>query len=143
MGTITAADAVLMMSVPGLFDTPQQIQGFATDDIYDIPQIKSVEVLMGVDGVLSSGFVFVAIPQTITLQADSLSNDFFDIWWTRMQATKETFKANGLIRLPSITTKFIQTAGYLTGYKPAPAAKKLLQPRTYEVTWQNIAPSPT
>lgn len=142
MGSITSANAVLMLSVPPLFPIPQQIQGFATDDIYDIPQIKSVEVLMGVDGVLSAGFVYVQIVQTITLQADSASNSFFDTWWTQMQAAQDAYAANGLIRLPSIATKFAQTNGYLTGYKPAPAAKKVLQPRTYEVTWESIAPAP-
>lgn len=142
MGTITAADGVVMLWVPGLFNTPIQIQGFANDDVFDIPQIKSVETMMGVDGVLSAGFVHVPIPQTITLQADSQSNDFFDTWWTRMQSNRGTFNANGVIRLPAIATKFVMTLGFLTGYKPAPAAKRVLQPRQYEITWQNIAPAP-
>lgn len=139
--SITSANAVLMLSVPLLFPIPQQIQGFSTDDIYNIPSIKSVEVLMGVDGVLSGGFVYVAIPQTITLQADSLSNDFFDTWWTQMQATQGNYEANGLIILPGIETKFTQTKGFLTGYPPAPAARKTLQPRQYEITWESIVPA--
>jgi hypothetical protein len=143
MGAITSADAVLMLSSPLLFPTPQQIQGFATDDIYDIPSIKSVEVLMGVDGVLSAGFVYVQVPQTISLQADSLSNRFFQTIWTQMQAAKSGYAINGVIRLPSISTKFTQVNGYLTGYKPAPSAKKLLQACVYEITWESISPSPT
>lgn len=142
MGSITSANAVLMLSVPPLFPIPQQIQGFATDDIYDVPQIKSVEVMMGVDGVLSAGFVYIQIPQTITLQADSPSNSFFDTWWTQMQAAQDAYEASGLIRLPSISTKFTQTTGFLTGYKPVPAGKKTLQPRTYEITWARISPAP-
>lgn len=140
--SITSANAVLMLAVPPLFPVPQQLQGFATDDIYDIPQIKSVEVMMGVDGVLSGGFVFVQIPQEITLQADSKSNAFFDTWWTQMQAAQDVYTASGLIKLPGISTKFTQINGFLTGYKPAPAAKKTLQPRRYEITWQSIAPAP-
>ena len=143
MGDITAANAAILLSIPPLFPIPQQIQGFATDDIYDIPQIKSVEVMMGVDGVLSAGFVFVQIPQEITLQADSPSNALFDTWWTQMQAGQTTYAAQGLIRLPSIQTKFTQTKGFLTGYKPLPGGKKLLQARTYEITWERVAPAPT
>ena len=143
MGSITSANTVLTLAIPLLFPTPQQIQGFATDDIYDIPSIRSVEVQMGVDGVLSGGFVFVQVPQTITLQADSPSNDFFDAWWAQMQAAREVYTAEGRIVLPSIRTKFVQVNGYLTGYKPAPAAKKTLQPRPYEITWESIAPAPT
>jgi hypothetical protein len=142
MGAVTVADVSLTLSIPLLFPTPQQIQGFANDEVFNIPQIKSVETMMGVDGTLSAGFVYVPIMQTISLQADSASNLFFDIWWTQMQSTKGTYIATGLIRLPSIATKYVLSTGFLTGYKPAPDAKKMLQPRTYEVTWQNFAPAP-
>jgi hypothetical protein len=143
MGDITAANAVLTLSIPPLFVIPQQLQGFATDDVYDIPQIKSVEVLMGVDGVLSSGFVYVEIPQEITLQADSASNRLFDTWWTQMQAAQVGYAAQGLIKLNSILTKFVLINGYLTGYKPSPQVKKILQPRKFQITWESIAPAPT
>ena len=143
MGSITAASAVVMISVPPLFPIPQPLQGFAADDVYSIPQIKSVETMMGVDGVLSGGFVFVPIPQEIVLQADSASNDVFDTWWTQMQAAEDVYPCQGLIVLKSIGTKYVQTNGFLTGYKPAPDAKKLLQPRRYEITWESIVPAPT
>lgn len=142
MGNITSANAVLMLSIPSLFNVPQQIQGFATDDIYDIPSIRSAEVQMGVDGVLSAGFVFTQIPQTIILQASSESNLLFDTWWLSSQDAKNAYPANGILQLPSISTKIVQTKGFLTGYKPAPAGKRVLQPRTYEITWEKIAPAP-
>lgn len=142
MGTVTTADLSLFLSVIPLFPIPQQIQGFANDDAFDIPAIRSVETMMGVDGILSGGFVYAQIEQEITLQADSASNLFFDTWWTQMQATKSTYPATGLIKLPSISTKYILGVGFLTGYKPSPAAKKILQPRRYGITWQNIAPAP-
>lgn len=142
MGKITAADAVVTLSIATLFENPQQLQGFAADDVTDVPQIKSVETVMGVDGVLSAGFVFVPVLQTITLQADSLSNRVFDQWWQQMQSTKDVFIAQGVIRFPAIGSKFVQNDGYLTGYKPLPGAKKLLQPRTYEITWNSIVAQP-
>ena len=55
---------------------------------------------------------------------------------------KDVYAANGLIRLPGIGTKFTQNNGFLTGYKPLPAGKKLLQPRTHEITWGRVAPAP-
>ena len=143
MGTITAADVVLTISVGIIIPQPQQLQGFATDDVFDIPSIKSVETLMGVDGILSGGFVYTEIRQEITLQADSLSNRLFDTWWTQMQATKGVYVASGAAKMPSVGTKFTMTNGFLTGYKPAPGAKRVLQPRRYEITWGRIAPSPT
>lgn len=138
---ITAANAVLTLTIVPLFTVPQQLQQFAADDVYDLEQVQSVEVLMGVDGKMSGGFVYKEINQDIILQADSPSNDVFDTWWTSMQATKGLYVANGLIRLPAIGKKFTQVNGQLTGYK-LPGAKKLIQPRRYRITWESIAPSP-
>lgn len=143
MGNITSADAVLTLAITPLFPIPQQLQGFGVDDIYDIPQIKSVEAMMGVDGIKSSGFVFTLVPQTITLQADSPSNRIFDTWWASMQAAKADYPASGLILLRSVESKFQMINGSLTGYKPAPAGKRVLQPRTYEITWEKVLPSQT
>lgn len=142
MGAITSADAVLTLTQALLFPTPQQIQGFAADDVFDIPAIQSIETTMGVDGVLSAGFVFVEIPWDISLQADSASNAIFDRVWTQQQATKSTYILNGLIRLPSIATKFTLTTGFLKSYKPAPAGKKVLQARHYQLVFERMAPAP-
>jgi hypothetical protein len=142
MGSITSSNAVLTLAIATLFPIPQQLHGFGTDDIYDIPRIRSVEIMMGVDGVLSGGFIYAAVPMEITLQADSLSNRIFDTWNSQMQAAGETYIAQGNIRLPGVATKFALLTGFLTGYSPSPAAKKVLQPRRYEITWQKIAPAP-
>lgn len=138
---ITAANAVLMLSVPGLFPIPQQLQGFAADDVYDLDEIESVETSMGVDGVLSGGFVWKPQPQTIMLQADSASNAVFDTIQSSQIAGQATYLLNGVLTLPAIGLKFIQTNGYLTGYK-LPGAKKLVQPRRYRVTWNLVVPAP-
>lgn len=141
MGDITSANATITLTIPPLFATPQQLQGFSTDDVFDIPAIQSVEVKMGVDGVLSSGFVFREIPMDIFLQADSISNGIFDQWWTQMVAALATYMASGIIRLPGISTKFTLSNGALTSYKPAPPAKKTLDPRKHTITWNMIAPA--
>lgn len=143
MGDITAANSVLTLAIATLFPIPQQLQGFGVDDIYDIAQVKNIETLMGVDGLLSGGFVWKERIQTITLQADSASNAIFDTWAANQEANQQVYLASGLIQLPSIATKFTQTTGFLTGYKPAPKAGKLLHPRTYEITWGRVAPAPT
>lgn len=142
MGSVTGADVTFTLAILPLFVVPQRIQGFASDDVSDVPSIRSVEVMMGVDGILSSGFVNVAVPQHVSLQADSLSNRVFEAWWTQMQATKSLYVATGLLSIPGIATEYVFVNGSLTGYKPLPAIKKLLQPRTYELTWQKVVPVP-
>lgn len=142
MVSITSSNAIITLSQPTLFPIPIQIQGFAPDDVFDIDQIKSVETSMGVDGILSGGFVYVEVMQNITLQADSASNDFFDVLHAQMVAAGDIYPISGLIILPSITTKWALQNGFLTGYKPAPDAKKILQPRKYQITWNRIVPAP-
>jgi hypothetical protein len=141
MGTITSANAILFLTIPSLYPTPQQIQGFAVDDIYDIPDLEIGESMMGVDGVLSAGWVNVKVPQTIALMADSPSNNIFDTWYTSEQQIQDKLVANGSITLTSIGKKYAMITGYLTGFKPIADGKKVLQPRKFVVTWQSIIPA--
>jgi Tail fiber protein gp32 len=141
MGVITASDVVLTLTQALLYPTPQQLQGFAADDVFDIPAIKSIESTMGVDGVLSAGFVFVEIPWDIVLQADSDSNKIFDRIWGQQQATKSTYQLFGSVKIPGTSTKIALNAGFLSSYK-APSAKKVMQPRRYQMIFQSMAVAP-
>ncbi len=143
MGDISCANAILTISQPILFPTPQQIQGFAPKNMFDVPEIQSLESMMGADGKLSFGFIYVEIPWNITLQADSASNLIFDTIWTQQQATKGVYPVNGLLKLPSISSKFTFTNGGLKRYKPAPDGKEVLQTRSYGFVFESIAPAPT
>jgi len=143
MGDITAANAVISLVLPPLFTTPQQLQGFAADDVYEVPEVESVETLMGVDGVLSGGFVFKPIDQEFMLQADSASIEFFDIWYLQQAASLITYTASGTTVLPNISKSFVMTNGFLVGYKPLPQAKKLLQPQRFRIRWNLVAATPT
>ena len=56
MASITSANAVLTMSISGLFNAPFQLQGFSGEDIYTSGPLAAVETIMGLDGKLSGGF---------------------------------------------------------------------------------------
>ena len=142
MSSITSANAVIYLSITGLFPVPQQLQGFAADDITDLGDMASAETSMGVDGKLSAGFVHVPVPQGIMLQADSASNGLFDAWFAAQQAAGEVYFANGIIRDPSVKRTYTLTNGVLTSFKPAADAKKMLQPRKYSITWESVVGSP-
>jgi hypothetical protein len=142
MATLTAANAVLIITIPGLFNQPQVLQGFAADDIYDVDQIDMTEVVMGVDGILSGGFVFVPIKQTIALQPDSASNAIFESWAAAQTQIKDAYIANGRTTLQSVNRAYVSTKGFLTGHTPVPSAGKLLKPRKYTITWQSVVSVP-
>lgn len=141
MASITGATAVVMFTIPGLFPVPIQLQGFAADDVFNTDALESAEVLMGVDGRLSGGFVFVPVKQNYMLQADSPSIEFFDTWWGSNQAIRDLYTANGLVSQPALGKKFTMTRGFLTGYKPMGDTKKLIQPQPFAITWESILPA--
>ena len=139
--TITSANSIFQLAIAGLYTTPQQLHGYATDDIFSTEALDSAEVLMGVDGVMSAGFVFVPVKQNITLQADSISNDIFDVWYAAQQSQRELYRATGLLVLPAIGRKWTMTNGVLSGYSPAPDIGKTLKPRKFTFTWNGISPA--
>ena len=139
---ITSANTVLLLGVTGLLDVPQQIQGFATDDIFSSETVHPVETMMGVDGLLSGGYVPTEKPTVITLMAGSASNDFFDAWQAGQDANLTAYTAFGYLSYPSIGKAFVLTTGFLTDYVPIADSKKLLQPRKFGIKWQSIVGSP-
>lgn len=141
MGDISAANAIMVFTVPGLFNVPVQIQGFGPDDVYSLDDIELVETSMGVDGRLSGGFVWKEQPMGVTLQADSESNDFFDDWQTNQMAGLRSYTANGVLTLPAISKKLIMTKGFLGTYK-LPDGKRTLTPRRYRLKWEKVVPFP-
>lgn len=139
--SLTTANSVLYLAVAGLFPVPQQIQGYATDDIFSTDPVAPNQVSMGVDGKLSGGFVHVERPMSISLQADSESNAFFDAWVAAQEVLQDTYVASGSMLLPGLNRKWTMVRGFLTAYPPMPDGGKMLRPRKYGITWQSITPA--
>src|SRR6185503_10244175 len=141
MANITAANSVVMLSANKLYNVPVQLQGFSADDVFGAEAIDTAEVLMGVDGKMSSGFIHVPVKWSITLQADSGSNAIFDAIYGAEKIAQEKFILQGTVVLPSIGTTWVMINGVMTSYQPVPDAKKVLQPRKYTITWESVSPS--
>lgn len=136
--TLTTANSALALSVLGLFNSPQNIQGYATDDSFAADDVSAVETAMGVDGYLSGGFTPVPTVLNINLQADSLSNDFFDTWINAQLQARELYICNGSILLTGIGKKYALTKGFLTTHSPMAGSKKILQPRKFTITFESV-----
>lgn len=143
MATITAANAVFQITIAELFQFPQQLQGFAADDVFSHALVAPVETLMGVDGFLSGGWTPQPKVQTIALQADSPSNDIFDSWYQAQEQAREVYIADAHVTLASIKKSFYCIKGFLTNYPPMTDARKILQPRRFTITWEAIKTAPT
>lgn len=142
MPDITSANAVIIISVPLLLPVPQQLQGFAVDDIYDTDEIAETDTLMGADGILSGGKVFAAIPQNFMLQADSPSISFFDAWAAGQNVQIGAFAAQATTTFPNLGRSFTMVNGYLERRKALPDAKRVLQPQRFRIVWNRVIASP-
>lgn len=140
--TLTAANAIITLSVAEVFPAPYNLQGFATDDVYAVEDLDVAEVAMGVDGKLSGGFVFREVKQTYMLQADSASVDFFEQLWSAQQSNRTIYRISGVTIVSSVAKQYAMNRGLLTRYSPAPTAKKILQPRSFGITWESLTASP-
>jgi hypothetical protein len=140
--TITSANSVYTLSIDGLYPVPQQLQGYAADGSFATETVDIAETRMGVDGLMSAGWLPRMTPQTITLQADSISIDLFENWSSAQDVVREIYWASGLISMPSIGKKYTMTRGVLTKYQAVADNKKVLDPRTFTITWGSIQPAP-
>lgn len=142
MTTITSANSALSISVAGVFAVPVPIQGYSTDDAFDTENKTPTEALMGVDGNLSGGYTPQPTKLKIVLQADSPSILYFDQWYAAHVQASEAYPANATLICPSIGKKYTFTTGFLTGYMPSPPGKKVLQPQTFEITFEDSTSAP-
>lgn len=142
MATLTGASAIITLTVPGIYNSPVQLQGFAADDVFDADAQEITETSMGVDGILSGGFVHVAVKQTFAIQSDSDSNRFFETWANQQRVAVEAFTANGTANIVATGKTYTMTKGFLSTHTTLPSVKKLLVARKYTITWQRIVPSP-
>lgn len=140
--SITSANSVLVLGVNSLFPVPQQMQGFAADDAYSVDAVDNAEVVLGVDGVVSSGWIPQIKVMNVMLQADSPGNDFFDAWYAAEEAQKEVLKAFGVLEQPSIGRTYVLTNGVLSGFSPFADGKKILAPRKFQIKWNTILGAP-
>lgn len=142
MASLTSANAIITLSVAGIFNTPIQLQGFSADNIYDTPENEIVQTAMGVDGILSGGFVFNPVDQTIELQADSASNDFFETWAAQMLAARDVYTAEGQTNLVALGRTYVMTKGFFVNFHQFAPAAKILQRRRYTLRWERIRGQP-
>lgn len=140
--TLTVANSVIMLVIPDLFPIPQQLQGYAADDVFSTEPITSIETVMGVDGLLSGGWVPTPKIQNYVLQADSVSSLMFDAWQQAQEAIQDAYIANGFIRLPSLGRVYTLTKGFMTSNMLMSDARKILQPRRFQITWESVLGAP-
>lgn len=141
--TTTGANVVLILTIPGLYPTPVQIEGFSADDVTSVGAVDTAETSIGVDGRMSMGWVATIFSQTINVQADSFSNDFFENWRQAEAQIRGKYPASGTLVIPGTDHKYTMTRGALKGIMAFPSIKRVVQARDYTIDWQSVSSAPT
>jgi hypothetical protein len=142
MTDLTAANAIVALTAPGVFNTPFTLQEYAADDIFSSAQIEAGEGSMGVDGYYSAGFTFKEVSQEYTLQGNSPSNKFFDDLYEYEKANRTKVALGGSTTMPGLGIRWVTTRGFMIMYNPIVSAGKIVKPRKYEIRWNSSAPQP-
>lgn len=140
--TLTAANAILTLAAFPYLPVPTNIQGFSTDSafLFDTPAVA--EALMGVDGIMSGGYLPSITRMTVQLQADSPSVRWFYDLFSATKAAREIAILGGAIAMPSLGYSFVLTKGILEQMTQAPPVGKILQPQSFQIAWNDIQPVP-
>ena len=138
MATITAANSSFSIAISNLYPSPQTIQGYAADDAFSADALDIAETVMGVDGIMSAGFVFNPVKFTVTIMPTSPSLVLFDTWASKTIGLREIFPATAIIMLPAINRQYTLTNGVLMSAKPLPDVKKVLQAVSYSIMWERV-----
>lgn len=139
--TITSANSVFSITVPGLFNTPVQLQGYSADKAWDTAAVVVTETQIGVDGRKTAGLVFNPVKQTFSLQADSPSVNIFEAIYNAQKVVRDVYYIYATIDLPSTGESYVCTKGTLEDYNSVASAGKVLQMRDFSINWQNIIPA--
>lgn len=152
MSTITSANSSLVLTprlagilsglLPALAGAGFGVQGYASDDAFATDTVDAAEARIGVDGIMSAGYLPRLTKQTITLQADSPSIKAFELLIGAQDTVREVIFLDGILTIASIGTTYALIKGVLTRFTAIPPAKKVLEPVTYELTWGQVLPAP-
>ena len=140
--SLTSANCTILLAVSGLFPQAQQLQGFGADDVIETDDVEPAETRLGVDGILSGGWVPTAPMQRFTLQGDSASIVFFETLYQTQRAQKEIFRITGTLILPAVGRAYTLSRGIMSGYKPISDGKKILSERKFGIRWEKVTPIP-
>jgi hypothetical protein len=137
--TITAANALFTLSVPGAGLVEYTLEGYAADAAFATDSLTVAETVMGVDGKMSFGRLPTIKPQSMP---DSKSVEFFNAWYNAQEVLGDAIPALGRITIPGLGVSYVLTKGVLKQYSPISAAAKVMQAQTFAIDWENITATP-
>lgn len=131
--TITSMNSTLVLTHPVLFPAGVQIYGFGVDSAISSEDAEKTIAQKGVDNRMSVGRVPYKVAWTITLSADSPSNDVFDVIEGHEKINREASRMRFVLSIPSLNEVLTFTDSVITNYNPIPSHGRTLGARTYKI----------
>lgn len=135
---ITAANAVLILTVEEIFPSGIELQMFGTDQAYDAPAADMAETRMGVDGFMVAGYVPNIQQVTVTLEAASPSRAQLATVAAAMVTNRRVYACTLTATLPAVNSRFTWTRGVIRNAARALSAAKTLQPTTWQFDFEKF-----
>ncbi len=148
MTTITGSSLIFTFSVQTYSPAPVTIQGYSPDASVDGESMAIAEVMKGIDGFGSAGFLNTTLVTPFEIIADQPSCAFIDGWAAAEKVLNGSvgdvlYAQNAVLTYPGLGTKFNATQGVLRNYKPVPTGQRLLRPRQFTIEWIQWSPMTT
>lgn len=134
--SITSANSVFILTIPGVYASGRQLQEFAVDDAFTTEAVDADETQVGVDGYGVAGYLPRAPMMTIRFLASARANpEVFENWIAAQDNLQDVLFASAVITMPSIARKYTCYRGSLTRASSLADARRVLSPREFAIRW--------
>jgi hypothetical protein len=134
--SITAANAVFILTIPGVYSSGRQLQEFAVDDAFTTEAVDADETQVGVDGYGVSGYLPRAPMMTIRFLASARANpEVFENWIAAQDNQQDVIFASAVIVMPSVARKYTCYRGSLARASSMADVRRVLSPREFGIRW--------
>jgi hypothetical protein len=142
-GSITSANASILLTIPGAYSSGVLLENFSTDDILDADPQTLTAPRVGADGNVVGDYVFAMSKFRIMFQANSPSITVFYAWKALQDKDRLSVAGSMKIIVPSLGLDVDLTDVYCESLPFLPPLKKVAEPLTVSMScnpgWQTTS----
>lgn len=132
---ITSANATITLQAEDIIPNPVILQNFSTDQSIAADEMVVSEARMGIDGGLAAGYTPQPVNLTLTLEANSPSQDYLFRLCEAMRSNRRIYEVTMTCDIPSMSKRYTWSRGVLVSGSTLPNPKKVLEPTTWKFTF--------
>lgn len=135
---VTSADAVLYMTIDGLYPQGFKLEQFGQDAVAQMADDIFAETRMSVDGHMVAGYVDQIKPVTLTFEPSSPTIPYLRNLQEVTRAERKPYPVMLMVTLPSVGRTYTFVNGVLKQGKQMPDIGKTLQPVQFVFDFERV-----